>query len=199
MIYALVQATTILRTADLTEPPTGLPASKGLAWLELIDTPRPAYDPLTHGLRTAPPLVTASQYTKQWEVFPLPAEEVAENLAAARASAVREVDEACAAIYAKVGRFAEEYKLRETQALAYQEAGYTGTVPRQVAAFAVPAGVSSTVATNTILAQASHLRGALENLGELRMRKYEFATTQDLPTLKAQILGSIAVIATSLA
>jgi hypothetical protein len=58
--------------------------------------------------------------------------------------------------------------------------------------------VSATVATNTILAQAAHLRGALETLGELRMRKYEFATATDVPALQAQILASIAAVAAAL-
>lgn len=132
MIYALVQATTILRTADLTEPPT-LPASKGLAWLELIDTPRPAYNPLTHGLRTAPPLVTASQYTKQWEVFPLPAEEVAENLAAAKQAQLAAFVRALEAHYDARAQD-RRYDNRLTCAL---RAGYAGPFQAEGTAFAV--------------------------------------------------------------
>ena len=47
----------------------------------------PAYDPITHGVRAATPVLIDGQWTQQWEVFPLPAEEVAANQAAAIQSA----------------------------------------------------------------------------------------------------------------
>lgn len=81
MIYALVKDGAIVRTADFPGDPPELAASKG-AWLVLVDTPRPEYDPMTHGLREAPPLADSFQCTRQWEVFPLPAEEAAANAAA---------------------------------------------------------------------------------------------------------------------
>ena len=82
------------------------------------------------------------------------------------------LDDAVAAIYERPTRFSDEYKLREAQAQAYKDSGYAGDPPQQVAAFATPAGMLPTTATDLILAQAAQLRGALAQLGVLRMQKY---------------------------
>ena len=95
------------------------------------------------------------------------------DIAALHADAARMIDDASAAIYSRFTRFDQEYVAREAQALAYRDAGYTGDVPRQVAAFAVPAGITAQQAADTILQQAATLRAAIEQLGVLRMRKYE--------------------------
>ncbi len=50
---------------------------------QLTPAEPPAYDPITHGVRAATPVLIDGQWTQQWEVFPLPAEEVAANQAAA--------------------------------------------------------------------------------------------------------------------
>lgn len=83
LIYALVERGQIIRTAAFAAEAPSLAPGKGLAWLELVDTPRPAFDPMTHGLRESPLLISPLQCTRQWEVFPLPAEEV-EAIAAAK-------------------------------------------------------------------------------------------------------------------
>lgn len=49
----------------------------------LLVEPEPAYDPITHGVRAAAPVQINGEWTQPWEVFPLPAEEVAANQAAA--------------------------------------------------------------------------------------------------------------------
>ena len=95
------------------------------------------------------------------------------DIASLHADAARMIDDASAAIYSRFTRFDQEYVAREAQALAYRDAGYTGDVPRQVAVFAVPAGLTAQQAADTILQQAATLRAAIEQLGELRMRKYE--------------------------
>ena len=95
------------------------------------------------------------------------------DITALHADAARMIDDASAAIYGRFTRFDQEYVAREAQALAYRDAGYTGDVPRQVAAFAVPAGITAQQAADTILQQAATLRAAIDQLGELRMRKYE--------------------------
>lgn len=123
------------------------------------------------------PVFVEGALTQQWALVECPAPVIA----ARRQAMIDSIDAACAAIYTRVGRFSEEYKEREAQAIAFKAAGYTGTVPRQVAAFATPAGVTPTYATDLILSQAAQLRGALSALGELRMRKYE---------LKADSLGA---------
>ena len=95
------------------------------------------------------------------------------DIAALHSDAARMIDDAAATIYSRFTRFDQEYVARESQALAYRDAGYTGDVPRQVAAFAVPAGITAQQAADTILQQAATLRAASEQLGELRMLKYE--------------------------
>ena len=95
------------------------------------------------------------------------------DIAALHADAGRMIDEAAANVYGRFTRFDHEYIIREQNAMAYRDAGYAGEVPRQVAAFAVPAGIEPRQAADTILQQAAMLRGAIEQLGELRMRKYE--------------------------
>ena len=55
----------------------------------LVRTEQPAFDPITHGVRAATPVLIDGHWTQQWEVYPLPAEEVAANQAAA-AQAARE-------------------------------------------------------------------------------------------------------------
>lgn len=49
----------------------------------LVHTDQPAFDPITHGVRAAAPVQVDGVWTQQWEVYPLPAEEVAANQAAA--------------------------------------------------------------------------------------------------------------------
>ena len=47
----------------------------------------PAYDPITHAVRPAGPALIDGQWVQQWEVHPLPAEEVATNQDAATEAA----------------------------------------------------------------------------------------------------------------
>jgi len=50
-------------------------------------TPTPAYNTLTHDIRAATPLLLEGTWTQQWDVYPLPADEVAANFTAAREAA----------------------------------------------------------------------------------------------------------------
>lgn len=111
------------------------------------------------------------------------------------------IDDAVAEIYARFMRFQAEYTEREAQAQAYKDAGYTGDVPVQVAAFAGPAGKTGQQAADIILSQAAQLRGALSQLGVLRMRKYEVLAAPDAATAQAiadAILGAVAQIGSAL-
>lgn len=45
----------------------------------LAATPKPDYNPLTQDVRPATPVLTAGQWTQQWEVYPLPAEDIESN------------------------------------------------------------------------------------------------------------------------
>ena len=87
MKYALIQAGAIIRTAELDAAPALAP-EKGLQWLRLIEAPRPRIDVMTQGIRPAAPLIDGESVEVRWEVFPLPAEKVAENVAAMTPSLV---------------------------------------------------------------------------------------------------------------
>ncbi len=115
-----------------------------------------------------PELVDGLWY-ERWRVEPVAAGEYQARVEGLCA----EIDDAVASIYTSVGRYSEEYKLREQQAREFQDGGYKGDVPRQVAAFANRIGIPAREATNIILGQAQQLRAALDDLGDLRMRKYE--------------------------
>lgn len=103
-------------------------------------------------------------------------------------------------IYNKWMRFEAEYVAREAAAQAYKDAGYTGTPGVWITSFAVPAGVSNKDAADLILAQAAQLRGALEALGGLRMRKYELVGLegQALEDKHAEICAAIDAVVASL-
>ena len=121
--------------------------------------------------------------------------------AAQIAELAKSIDSAVASVYEQYTRFEVEYLEREKQAQAYKAAGYTGDVPVQVAAFAGPAGKTGQQAAEIILAQAAKLRGALSQLGVLRMRKYEVLAAPDAATAQAivdAILGAVAQIGSAL-
>ena len=116
------------------------------------------------------------------------------DIDALHADAGRMIDEASANVYGRFTRFDQEYIIREQHAMAYRDAGYAGEVPRQVAAFAVPAGIEPRQAADAILQQAAMLRGAIEQLGELRMRKYEVyaaATVAEKLATRDAVLAAI--------
>lgn len=153
--------------------------------IDTTDLPLPEYAEVTLPL---PPEYPAQE----------PAGASPEDIASARSQLVVDIDNACVAVYTRFGRFSLEYELREKQAQAYKDAGYSGNVPRQVAAFADRASMAYEPATNLILYQAAGLRTALDNLGDLRMRKYEViraATPEAASAAHADILNAIATIA----
>ena len=118
-----------------------------------------------------------------------------------RAELCASIDVAVAAIYARFGRFEAEYTLREQQAKAYKAADYKGDVPVQVAAFATPAGKTPREAADIIIAQSEQLRGALSQLGVLRMRKFEVMQAADVDKAQSvadEVLAAIAAIGQAL-
>ena len=121
--------------------------------------------------------------------------------AAQIAELAKSIDSAVAALYAQYTRFEVEYLEREKQALAYKAAGYTGEMPQQVAAFATPANKTGKQAADIILMQAAQLRGALAQLGVLRMRKFEVlacTSVTDAQTKAATILAAVQQIGDAL-
>lgn len=121
--------------------------------------------------------------------------------AASKAALAQNIDSAVAAVYAQYTRFEVEYLEREKQALAYKAAGYTGEMPQQVAAFATPANKTSKQAADIILTQAAALRGALAQLGVLRMRKFEVlqaATVEEAQSTADSIIAAVQQIGAAL-
>lgn len=136
-------------------------------------TLQPVFDLTTQTLAEGPPDTDEEgNWQQTWIVTDRSAEDIAATRAAMRAALVRQLDDAVIAVYDKPMKLAKEYEDRETAAKAYKDAGYSGTVPSLVSGFATPAGMTTTAATDLILAQAAQLRGALPMLANLRMRKY---------------------------
>jgi hypothetical protein len=118
-----------------------------------------------------------------------------------RIAAGRLIDKAVIAVYEKPTVLGDEYKLRESEAAAYKAAGYTGTVPDLISGFATPAMMSPQAATDLILSQAAQLRGALKQLGNLRMQKYAVTAAATDELAKATFdstMSSITAIAAAL-
>lgn len=111
---------------------------------------------------------------------------------------MRKIDDRFAQIYFAFTRFKDEYEMREAAARAYKAAGYTGAVSAWISSFANASGVSNSVATDTIIAQADAARGAVPILGGLRMRKYEILGAQDIETAQT-IADSILAQANTIA
>lgn len=100
---------------------------------------------------------------------------------------VDSIDDTAASISAKWTRFAEEYKERESAALAFKEANFTGEVSIYISSFATVAGLDNKSATLLILKQAEGLRTLQEQLAVQRMRKYELKA----PNLTIEQMQSI--------
>lgn len=96
--------------------------------------------------------------------------------------------------YRRVTRFGPEYQLREQQAIEYKAGGYKGELPTQVAAFASPTGKGGKEATDIILAQAAKLRVTMEQLGILRMRKFELKTLKTAAEVDKRAAEIVAAI-----
>ncbi|MFD1805553.1 hypothetical protein ACFSAV_04055 [Pasteurella oralis] len=88
-------------------------------------------------------------------------------------SLVDNVDDTAANISSKWTRFSEEYKERESAAIAFKEAGFTGDVSIYISSFATVAGLDNKSAALLILKQAENLHALQEQLAVQRMRKYE--------------------------
>ena len=148
--------------------------------------------------REAPPDATYKLVDGKWRQCP---EKARAADIANRAALCARIDSAVAVIYAGFARYEAEYTLRETQAKAFAAAGYRGDVPVQVAAFAGPAGKTPREAADIIIAQSEKLRGALSQLGVLRMRKYEVMQAADVDKAQSvadEVLAAIAAIGQAL-
>jgi hypothetical protein len=112
-----------------------------------------------------------------------------------------EIDALVANIYSQWTRFQAEYEARLAAAQAFKTAGYQGDPGVWITSYAASAAKGYQDAADTILAQASNLQNALEQLGALRMRKYEVINAPDAPTAQAtynSIVASINQVAATL-
>ncbi len=108
-----------------------------------------------------------------------------------------QIDNICADIYTSYTRFAMEYELREQQARDFKAANYEGVVPRQVAAFANRANVPAQASADLIISQADQLYLILDELADIRMRKYEVlqaADDESATTAYTSIISAIETI-----
>ena len=103
---------------------------------------------------------------------------------------IRDLDTRCAAIYARRLRFAREADIEEAQAQAYKDAGYTGNVPRLVAAHASAASITATEAADAILADAQTYRAALLALAEARARRRQLARLDTMAAVRTAYLAA---------
>lgn len=122
-------------------------------------------------------------------------------LAQVKQTLVASIDSHIAGIYTKFQRFQMEYTQREAAAQAYKDAGYAGTYSPWIDSFSNAAGLSINAATDLILSQAANLRGALTQLGALRMQKYSIQSAADEAAAQAvhdQIIAEANAIAAQL-
>lgn len=118
-----------------------------------------------------------------------------------KADLSKQIDAAVLAIYDRPMMLSMEYEAREKAAADYKAAGYTGAAPAWLSSFATPAGMEPRAAADLILSQALQMRGALDSLGALRMRKYEVqlaSTEADARTAHTDIMIQIAAVAAGL-
>lgn len=113
------------------------------------------------------------------------AAQAAQLLTAERKDKAAQLDAAIAAVYSRWFRFDAEYLARENAARAFAANGYQGDPGTWVSGFSVPAGLTNEAAANLIISQADMLRGALEELGALRMQKYAIETAPDVKAVEA--------------
>ncbi|MFT4064263.1 hypothetical protein [Paraburkholderia sp.] len=104
------------------------------------------------------------------------------------------IDDLVASIYSNWTRFQQEYLLREQAAQTFKDAGYTGDPGTWVSAYAAAAAVTNQAAADTILTQATNLNTALEQLGALRMRKYEVLNAKTADDAAAAYVNVVAAI-----
>ncbi|MCK8829535.1 hypothetical protein MY598_04850, partial [Haemophilus influenzae] len=96
-------------------------------------------------------------------------------------------------------RFAEEYKERESAALAFKEANFAGEVSVYISSFATVAGLDNQSASLLILQQAESLRTLQQQLAVQRMRKYELKnealSDEELQRIHDDIIGKMQTLA----
>ena len=173
----------------------------------LLDIAQPAFDTMTQSCFRDGCEQVGDKWQYKWTVANLPPEQAEANQAAAtlskRTSLLMQIDADADAIYAKaLGNRATEYAQAETDANVYKAAGFTGTVPAYVQAWAAATGKSATWATDDILTTSTAWRSAMAAIRFNRLGCKESARSAvdmaALEVVKAKWDGFVAAITTQL-
>jgi hypothetical protein len=171
--------------------------------LPVIEQPSPAHDAFTQKL-VQTTNVQATQVVRGWSVVATTTEERAATRAALLARIDADVDAITSAV---VGSRAVEYTEAETQARAYQQAGYSGPVPSMVGAWVAAKAIegatwTSQQAADDILATAAAWRGAVDLIRSNRLNAKAYVRTATnqagLDTAMAQWSGFVAAVRSQL-
>lgn len=154
-------------------------------WPEVDETP--AFDPDTYarGEETLTPDIETKTVKTVGAVVARADEEVQATMTAIDNDLAARVDAQIAAIYAGPQRFIKEYEEREQQARDFIASGGVGEAPPRIAAFATASSIDALSAAQLTVQQADSLRGALGQLADLRMRKYEIKRAIDRASKQA--------------
>jgi hypothetical protein len=114
------------------------------------------------------------QWRWKWDVQPRPAETLQLELASQRLATLTRIDNDVDQVYGKVmGNRASEYALAEQEALAYQNADYSGEVPLSVSVWAQATGRTDRWAANDIIGTANVWRQAQIQIRAKRLKAKE--------------------------
>jgi hypothetical protein len=140
-----------------------------LGFLPVIEAGRPDFDPMTHALEENY-IEDDDCYRQTWTVVELSPSQRAEKLAIASSTIILRIDQDVDAVYASaVGNRATEYQKAEEQARSYRAVGYSGDVPKAVAAWANATGKSAQWAADDIIATADAWHAAEDAIREQRL------------------------------
>jgi hypothetical protein len=140
----------------------------------VVATTPPSFDSVTQRLVESAPILESGVWTQAWEVQQFSQQEATSNLIELKTNSVLAIDSEVDAIYlAALGNRGPEYTDAEAAAVAYQAAGYTGTVPPDVQSWATAKGWTATQAADDILAAAASLRGAKSAIRAARLLRKE--------------------------
>lgn len=191
-------------------PGTSLPSNLtdealGLIGFSPVDIVVPVYDPVTQYATETTPVLTAKGHWEQaWTITDKTPEVIAAEAASAiltaRTALLKQIDADTDAIYLAVqGYRGPEYMLAETDATAYKDAGYTGTVPSSVQSWATAKSQTAQWAADDILATAAAWRTAQASIRAQRLaRKEQARTAADLAPVATGWAGFVAAIRAAL-
>lgn len=168
--------------------------------VELIATEAPAIDAKTQVVVRDGCEKVGNEWRYKWRVDALTAAQIAAKLASARVTLIKKMDADIDAIYRAVqGDRGPEYTRAEAEAIAFKQAGYTGTVPDSVASWANAKAWTATQATDDILATATGWRTAQSAMRATRLSCKEIArTANDLTAVTTQWEAFLVTIKTAL-